>query len=75
MTETMPCGSQEPPDASSDCSPRAWCLGLAARFSVHGCCRRFCSEHRIWPLLMFTVAALSLFWLRTPVESLIGPVH
>src|SRR5450432_1958183 len=26
----------------------------------------FASEHRIWPLLLFTVAALSLFWLRTP---------
>jgi hypothetical protein len=32
----------------------------------------FASEHRIWPLFLFTVAALSLFWLRTPVESLIG---
>jgi hypothetical protein len=30
------------------------------------------SEHRVWPLLMFTMATLCLFWLRTPVESLIG---
>ena len=32
----------------------------------------YTSEHRIWPLLIFTVGALLLFWLRTPVENLIG---
>lgn len=30
------------------------------------------STHRAWPLLLFTLAALALFWLRTPVESLLG---
>jgi len=28
--------------------------------------------YRIGPLLVFTVGALSLFWLRTPLESLLG---
>jgi len=27
---------------------------------------------RIWPIPVFSVAALALFWLRTPVESLLG---
>ena len=31
------------------------------------------SAQRVWPTLLFAVAALLLFWLRTPVESLIGP--
>jgi hypothetical protein len=48
----------------------AWGLLLVPLFT--GVVAGFASEHRIWPLLMFTVAALSLFWLRTPVESLIG---
>jgi hypothetical protein len=48
----------------------AWGLLLVPLFS--GVVAGYASEHRIWPLLMFTVAALSLFWLRTPVESLIG---
>ncbi len=30
------------------------------------------SADQIWPSLMFSVAALSLFWLRTPVQSLLG---
>lgn len=30
------------------------------------------SAHRVWPLVLFTAAALALFWLRTPVESLLG---
>ena len=30
------------------------------------------SAPRLWPLLAFTIAALSLFWLRTPIESLTG---
>lgn len=30
------------------------------------------SAHAGWSLLLFTVAALSLFWMRTPVESLLG---
>jgi hypothetical protein len=32
----------------------------------------FASTHRVWPLLLFTTAALSVFCLRTPIESLIG---
>jgi hypothetical protein len=48
----------------------AWSLLLVPLFT--GVVAGYASEHRIWPLLMFTVAALSLFWLRTPVESLIG---
>ena len=48
----------------------AWGLLLVPLFT--GVVAGFASEHRIWPLLMFTVAALSLFWLRTPVESLVG---
>ncbi len=48
----------------------AWGLLLVPLFT--GVVAGFASEHRIWPLLLFTVAALSLFWLRTPVESLIG---
>jgi len=48
----------------------AWGLLLVPLFT--GVVAGFAPEHRIWPLLMFTVAALSLFWLRTPVESLIG---
>jgi hypothetical protein len=48
----------------------AWGLLLVPLFT--GVVAGFASEHRIWPLLVFTVAALSLFWLRTPVESLIG---
>ncbi len=48
----------------------AWGLLLVPLFT--GVVAGFASEHRIWPLLTFTVAALTLFWLRTPVESLIG---
>ena len=48
----------------------AWGLLLIPLFT--GIVAGFASEHRIWPLLLFTVAALSLFWLRTPVESFIG---
>ena len=32
----------------------------------------FSPEHRVWPLFLFTTAALSLFALRTPAESLLG---
>ena len=48
----------------------AWGLLLVPLFT--GVVGGYASEHRIWPLLIFTVAALSVFWLRTPVESLIG---
>ena len=30
------------------------------------------SAKSLWPLVWFTFAALALFWLRTPVESLLG---
>jgi hypothetical protein len=48
----------------------AWGLLIVPLFT--GVVAGFASEHWIWPLLLFTVAALSSFWLRTPVESLIG---
>src|SRR5512133_2326405 len=32
----------------------------------------FAPEHRAWPLLLFTVAVLALFALRTPLENLLG---
>ena len=48
----------------------AWGLLLVPLFT--GVVAGYASEHRIWPLLLFTVTALSLFWLRTPLESLIG---
>ena len=47
----------------------AWGLLLVPLFT--GVAAGFASA-RIWPLLVFTIVALSLFWLRTPVESLIG---
>jgi YwiC-like protein len=48
----------------------AWGLLLVPLFT--GVVAGYASEHRIWPSLIFTVAALSLFWLRTPVESVLG---
>jgi YwiC-like protein len=48
----------------------AWGLLLVPLFT--GVAAGFAPRHRIWPLLMFAMAALSLFWLRTPVESLSG---
>jgi hypothetical protein len=48
----------------------AWGLLLVPLFT--GMAAGFSPEHRVWPLLLFTVAALALFALRTPVESLLG---
>lgn len=48
----------------------AWGLLLVPLFT--GVVAGFAPEHRFIQLLMFTVVALSLFWLRTPAESLIG---
>lgn len=48
----------------------AWGLLLVPLFT--GAVAGFAPEHRIWSLLLFTVASLSLFFLRTPVESLLG---
>ncbi len=48
----------------------AWGLLLVPLFT--GVAAGFASAHRAWPLFVFTLATLSLFWLRTPLESLIG---
>jgi hypothetical protein len=48
----------------------AWGLLLVPLFT--GVAAGFASAHRAWPLLVFTLATLSLFWLRTPLESLTG---
>ncbi len=48
----------------------AWGLLLVPLFT--GIAAGMASAHRILPLVAFAVVALSLFWLRTPVESLIG---
>ena len=48
----------------------AWGLLLVPLFT--GVAAGLASAHRAWPLLVFTTATLSLFWLRTPLESLIG---
>jgi hypothetical protein len=48
----------------------AWGLLLVPLSS--GIAAGITSTHRILPLLVFAAAALSLFWLRTPVESLLG---
>lgn len=48
----------------------AWGLLLVPLFS--GVAVGAASGERIWALVLFTVAALALFWLRTPVESLLG---
>src|SRR5208282_5477715 len=48
----------------------AWGLLLVPLFT--GVAAGFTSAHRAWPLLVFTMVTLSLFWLRTPLESLIG---
>jgi hypothetical protein len=48
----------------------AWGLLLVPLFT--GVVAGFAPEHRIWALLQFTLMALSLFLLRTPLESLLG---
>ncbi len=48
----------------------AWGLLLVPLFT--GLAAGFSATHRVWLLLVFTIVALSLFWLRTPVESLVG---
>lgn len=48
----------------------AWGLLLVPFFT--GVAAGFASAHRTLPLLVFTIATLSLFWLRTPLENLIG---
>jgi hypothetical protein len=48
----------------------AWGLLLVPLFT--GLVAGFASSYRAAPLILFTFAALALFWLRTPLESLIG---
>jgi hypothetical protein len=48
----------------------AW--GLLLVPLVTGAAVGIASKRTFGPLVLFTVAALSLFWLRTPVESLLG---
>jgi hypothetical protein len=48
----------------------AWGLLLVPLFT--GMAAGFAPEHRAWPLLLFIVAVLALFALRTPLESLLG---
>ena len=48
----------------------AWGLLLVPLFT--GVVAGFAPEHRVWALLQITLVALSLFLLRTPVESLLG---
>jgi len=48
----------------------AWGLLLVPLFT--GLAAGLGSAQRFWPLVLFVAAALSLFWLRTPVESLLG---
>lgn len=48
----------------------AWGLLLVPLFT--GVVAGAASTHQAWPLLVFTIAALTLFWLRTPLENFIG---
>lgn len=48
----------------------AWGLLLVPLFT--GWAAGFAPNYRIWDLLLFSLAAISLFALRTPVESLLG---
>jgi len=48
----------------------AWGLLLIPLFT--GAAVGLASAQRAWPLALFAIAALTLFWLRTPVESLLG---
>ena len=48
----------------------AWGLLFVPLFT--GFVAGFAPEHRIGPLLLFTLSAVSLFFLRTPIESLLG---
>ena len=49
----------------------AWGLLLVPLVTGTGVALR--ESKQIFPLVMLLVAALALFWLRTPVESLLGP--
>ena len=48
----------------------AW--GLLLIPLLTGAATGIATTHRVWPLILFTVTVLALFWLRTPFESLLG---
>lgn len=48
----------------------AWGLLLVPLFT--GAAVGLAATQLAWPLVLFAIAALTLFWLRTPVESLLG---
>ncbi len=48
----------------------AWGLLIVPLFT--GLAAGLGPAQRFWPLVLFAAAALSLFWLRTPVENLLG---
>ena len=48
----------------------AWGLLLVPLFT--GAAVGIAADQRVWPVVLFTLAALALFWMRTPVESLLG---
>ncbi len=48
----------------------AWGLMLVPLFT--GVAAGLASPQQVWPLLSFVASALFLFWLRTPIESLLG---
>jgi len=48
----------------------AWGLLLIPLLS--GAATGIAATHRVWPLVLFAGAVLALFWLRTPLESLLG---
>jgi len=48
----------------------AWGLLFVPLFT--GAAVGIASSSRLWPILLFSLAALALSWLRTPVESLLG---
>lgn len=70
---SQPPGSVNPTRLRALVVPRehgAWGLLLVPLFT--GAVVGIASDHRVWPVVLFTLAALALFWLRTPVESLLG---
>ncbi|HZQ55340.1 MAG TPA: YwiC-like family protein [Bryobacteraceae bacterium] len=48
----------------------AWGLLLVPLFT--GVVVGFASARHSWPLVLFTIAAICLFWMRTPLEALLG---
>lgn len=48
----------------------AWGLLLVPLFT--GAAAGIAGIHQVWPVALFTIAVVALFWLRTPAESLLG---